>query len=155
MSSPVSFSGITRFVHVGLSTSDLARSTRLFEEVLGFQVSAPVRYQGEQLEKIVGVPSAAIDVAYARGHGFEVELLHYISPGDTRISDLRPCDPGHAHLAFYVADLDAMLARLSDHGFTAANPPEYVGGVGRRTVYAYGPDRLVLELSEIVAPPGS
>jgi len=45
-----------------------------------------------------------------------------------------------------------MLARLAEHGFAAANPPEHVVSVGRRTVYAYGPDQLVLELSEIVIP---
>jgi catechol 2,3-dioxygenase-like lactoylglutathione lyase family enzyme len=154
MADAAASSGITRFVHVGLSTSDLARSTRLFE-ALGFDVSPPVRYQGEQLARIVGIPSAAIEVAYARGHGFEVELLHYVSPDGRRSSDLRPCDPGHAHLGFYVADLDATLARLADHGFVAAGPPEMVAAVGRRAVYAYGPDGLVLELSEVVATSGS
>lgn len=138
---------ITGLVHTGLSTSDLKRSIHLFGDVLGFKVSDIVNYSGDALQRIVGVEGAEIRVAYADGYGYQIELLEYVKPDVRTISKLRPCDPGHSHLSFTVENLDDMLKRLKEVGFTAAEPPQTVDH-GRRVTYVYGPDQLVLELSE-------
>jgi len=140
---------VQAFGHVGLSTSDLERTMSLFRDVLGFEVTEVKEHSGEVLEKVVGIDSARIRIAYAHGHGVSVELLEYLSPAERRLSSARPCDAGHAHLAFTVRDLPALLERLSGHGFVTHNPPQHVESAGKTIIYAYGPDSLVLELSEI------
>jgi catechol 2,3-dioxygenase-like lactoylglutathione lyase family enzyme len=68
--------------------------------------------------------------------------------GDTGIAN-----PGAAHLAFAVGDLNAEYTRLSGLGVRFFSPPnEITDGVnaGGAAVYFYGPDDIVHEL---VQPP--
>ena len=141
--------------HTGITVSDLDRSTRFYREVLGFEVSPPVRVSGPFFEKVTGVPGCVIDVAFARGAGHIIELLCYREPGDRKTSTLRACDPGFWHLCFKVRDLDQVVRAVRASGFealseiqTATDPPV----TGLRVVYVRDPDGVVLEL--IQEPPG-
>jgi catechol 2,3-dioxygenase-like lactoylglutathione lyase family enzyme len=141
--------------HTGITVSDLERSTRFYREVLGFEVSPPVRVSGPFFEKVTGVAGCVIDVAFARGAGHIVELLCYRNPCDRKTSTLRACDPGFWHLCFKVRDLEHVIRSIRTGGFealssiqTATDPPVK----GLRVVYVRDPDGVTLELIE--EPPG-
>ena len=73
--------------HTGITVSNLERSMRFYGEVLGFEVSPPVRVSGPFFEKVTGVTGCVIDVAFARGAGHIIELLCYREPSARNPTD--------------------------------------------------------------------
>lgn len=141
--------------HTGITVSDLDRSVRFYRDVLGYEVSAPVRVSGPMFEKVTGVPGCVIDIAFARGAGHTLELLCYREPAGRRPSTLRACDPGFWHLCLKVQDIERVVRAIRAGGFEALSdiqtaPDAPVAGL--RVVYARDPDGVVLELIE--QPPG-
>ncbi|MEY4762116.1 MAG: hypothetical protein RLZZ200_1972 [Pseudomonadota bacterium] len=136
--------------HTGITVSDLDRSIRFYRDLLGCEVSTPVRANGPFFEEIVGVPGCEIDVAFARLPGHVIELLCYRAPA-TRSSSLRACDPGFMHVCLKVADLDKVVALVRSAGFKAVGRVlKAEGGPvdGLKVVYVRDPDGVVLELIE-------
>jgi catechol 2,3-dioxygenase-like lactoylglutathione lyase family enzyme len=135
--------------HTGITTSDLDRSIRLFRDVLGMQVTEPRLYDDPIMERVTGVPGAAIRIAYVELPGHKLELLQYLQPQEHLQSDLRPCDSGHLHLSLAVEGIDAVARRMGEAGFKPAGPIQYYAGEGGfRVIYTYGPDNLVIELMD-------
>ena len=140
--------------HTGITVSDLQRSIRFYRELLGAEVSVPVRAEGPFFEAITGVAGCRIDVAFVRLPGHVIELLHYVEP-PSRASQLRPCDPGFMHVCLKVADLERVIDLVRAAGFMPAGPMQRaIGGPvdGVKVVYVRDPDGVVLEL--IDEPPG-
>lgn len=140
--------------HTGITVSDLDRSIRFYRDLLGCQVSTPVRANGPFFEEIVGVPGCEIDVAFAKLPGHIIELLCYRAP-QGRTSTLRACDPGFMHVCLKVADLDKVVALVRSAGFKAVGRVLTAEGGpvdGLKVVYVRDPDGVVLELIE--EPPG-
>lgn len=82
----------------------------------------------------------------------DVELVEYLDPRGVP-SSARRCDPGTAHLAFAVSDIEAVHARLLAHGVDFVSPPAHItAGVntGGACCYFLDPDGHTLEL---VQPP--
>ena len=100
---------------------------------------------------ICGSPRSASATA-REGPGHHLELVEYLTPSGER-GDVGIANPGAAHLAFAVDDLDAEHARLSTAGVRFfSTPNEITEGVnaGGKAVYFHGPDDIVHEL---VQPP--
>jgi len=136
--------------HTGITVSDLDRSIRFYRDLLGCEVSNPVRANGPFFEEIVGVPGCEIDVAFAKLPGHVIELLCYRAPLG-RTSTLRACDPGFMHVCLKVADLDKVVALVRSAGFKAVGRVlKAEGGPvdGLKVVYVRDPDGVVLELIE-------
>lgn len=137
--------------HTGLTVSDIDRTLAFFHDVLGFEVTEKTRHSGRMTEQITGVPDAAMEIAFVELPGHRIELLQYLRPDNRRVSDLRPCDTGFAHLAFEVDDVDAVLEAIKAGGFEAVNPPaspETGPRKGGKVVYTRNPDGIVLELQQ-------
>lgn len=136
--------------HTGITVSDLDRSIRFYRDLLGCEVSTPVRAEGPFFEAIVGVPGCQMDVAFARLPGHVIELLCYRYPPG-RTSTLRACDPGFMHVCLKVADLERVVALVRSAQFTAVGPIQKAEGGpvdGLKVVYVRDPDGVVLELIE-------
>lgn len=107
-------------------------------------------------EEITGVKGAEILLAVVKAPGgHKIELLQYLAPADRRRGDLRPCDVGAVHLALNVTDLDEMLRRMSEAGWTAAGKAQTLQSgpnTGKRVVYVRDPDGTTIELMQL--PPG-
>ncbi|HVU91377.1 MAG TPA: VOC family protein, partial [Jatrophihabitans sp.] len=110
--------------------------------------------------RLVGYPDARLRIAQVRFPGgpgassHHLELVQYLSPQGTR-GDANICNPGAAHLAFAVEDLDARYEAMSAAGIRFLSAPnEITAGVNRggKAVYFLGPDDIVHEL---VQPPRS
>ena len=140
--------------HTGITVSDLDRSIRFYRDLLGCEVSAPVRANGPFFEEIVGVPGCEIDVVFAKLPGHVIELLCYRAP-QGHASTLRACDAGFMHVCIKVADIDKVVALVRSAGFQAVGRVLTAEGGpvdGLKVVYVRDPDGVVLELIE--EPPG-
>jgi catechol 2,3-dioxygenase-like lactoylglutathione lyase family enzyme len=134
--------------HTGITVSDLERSIRFYRDLLGCEVSVPVRAEGPFFEAITGVPNCQIDVAFVRVPGHVIELLCYRNPPG-RTSTLRANDPGFMHVCLKVADLEKVVALVRSAGFAPVGAIQKAEGGpvdGLKVVYVRDPDGVVLEL---------
>jgi catechol 2,3-dioxygenase-like lactoylglutathione lyase family enzyme len=142
--------------HTGLTVSDLDRSIAFYRDVLGLELVSQWDSAQPYLRRIVGFPDAELRIALLRLHGsgpgHHVELLEYRAPRGAR-GDARTCNPGNAHIAFRVDDLDAAYAELSAKGVRFKSTPvsiEHGANQGGKAIYFLDPDDITLEL---VQPP--
>lgn len=140
--------------HVGISVSDMGRTIRFFRDVLGADVTEPHLYEDPRIGAVVGIPGLRNIICQVSVGGRRFELLQYVEPVGQQAQDHRPSDPGHVHIALAVEDIDAVIARMREHGFDPAGPVQRgIGSVGLAAAYCYGFDGLVFELIEY--PPQS
>lgn len=141
--------------HTGLTVSDLDRSIAFYRDLLGLELVTRWESSQPYLRTVVGFPDAELRIALLRVpamdgglSGHHLELLEYRQPRGTR-GDPATCNPGNAHVAFVVSDLDATYRRLSAHGVRFKSPPvEITHGrnQGAKAVYLRDPDDITIEL---------
>lgn len=118
----------------------------------GAQWESAQRY----LRTVVGFPDAELRIALLRlpggvqpgRSGHHIELLEYRAPRGVR-GDARTCNPGNAHVAFMVTDLDAAYAEMKAKGVRFKSAPVEVThgrNQGGKAVYFLDPDDVTLEL---------
>jgi catechol 2,3-dioxygenase-like lactoylglutathione lyase family enzyme len=133
--------------HTGFTVSSLDDSLKFWVDVLGFRHLYTWTFdRGPFIEQLVGVPGAGMRLAMVEGPGHMIELLEYTSPDDRQT--FKPSDVGSVHLAFYVENIDALLARLASVGWlTVGNIQTVESGErqGLRLIYVRGPDGITLE----------
>jgi catechol 2,3-dioxygenase-like lactoylglutathione lyase family enzyme len=146
-----------RIHHVGLTVTDLDQSIAFYRDVLGLELwvapNEPV--SGPLVAAALGVAApASIRVAlFSFGDGESlIELVQYLSPpSDTRRA-LTQNNIGASHIAFFVDDARAWMARLAEHGvetISSLNVLEDGALAGWRWVYFKDPDGHTLELVEV------
>jgi len=122
--------------HVAIIASNYKRSKWFYTEVLGF----PVIHETYRAER----QSYKLDLRV--GEQGQIELFSFPD------SPARPTYPeacGLRHLAFGVADLEAAIANLSNHGIKS-EPIRIDEITGKRFTFFCDPDDLPLELYEQV-----
>lgn len=143
---------ITKAHHMGLQVADLDRSVAFYHDTLGFEIMFSWNPQADYIRELVGYPDADIHAAILRLPGTEVvlELLEYRNVERTPV-DTRTANPGTAHIAFFVDDLDALYADLAARGVRSVSAPvtPTIGpNEGGRAVYLIDPDGIRVELIE-------
>ena len=118
--------------HVNFTVSDLQRSIDLYSDLLGLHV----RWHGTTSD---GNPAAHVgdDRCY---------LALFQSSPDAK--DRPPVDysaVGLNHFGFVVDDLDAVRARLTNHGLSPHHEQDYEPG---RRLYFFDPDGIEVDLVE-------
>lgn len=135
--------------HTGFTVSSLDHSLEFWVGVLGFRHLYTWTFEpGMFIEQLVGVPGAGMRLAMVEGPGHMIELLEYTSPDDRKIYMPRSSDVGSVHLAFYVENIDALLARLASVGWPTVGQVQTVESgerQGLRLIYVRGPDGITLE----------
>ena len=108
--------------HTGITVSDLDRSIAFYRDDLGLELVTRWESSQPYLRTVVGFPDAELRIALLRVpamatgvSGHHIELLEYRTPRGQR-GDARTCNPGNAHVAFVVEDLDRVYADLSARG---------------------------------------
>jgi len=79
-----------------------------------------------------------------------IEFLEYQGP-DRPSAPAKPFDPGFAHLALVVDDIDALLVRIAAYGWKAQGIPQPIASgarAGTRVIYAVGPDGATIEFMQ-------
>lgn len=142
-----------KYVHTNLITDDWKRLAGFYVQVFGCKLILPQRHlSGDWLSKGTGVDHAKINGAHLRlpgygDHGPTLEIFEY----SNNVSRPTPVanEKGLGHLAFEVADVEAVLEKViafggKHYGEVVQHP---VPSVGQLTfVYARDPDGNIVEL---------
>jgi catechol 2,3-dioxygenase-like lactoylglutathione lyase family enzyme len=104
--------------HTGLVVTDLARSQRFYQEVLGFRSWYEISPPDDPTAKLSGLtPPLGVTASYLTLDGFVLELMHYAAPGATAPNRARTMnEPGLTHLSLAVDDVAATAARAVEFG---------------------------------------
>jgi catechol 2,3-dioxygenase-like lactoylglutathione lyase family enzyme len=148
--------------HTGITVSNLERSRKFWQDVLGFKFSHSAHQKGERAEQITGVKGAELKLAVVKAPGgHKIELLEYLAPADRKKdvdpstslrTSLRPCDIGHVHLALTVENLDSLLEKIAASGWKAAGKPQTLTAgpnAGKHVIYVRDPDGTTIEFMEL------
>jgi catechol 2,3-dioxygenase-like lactoylglutathione lyase family enzyme len=138
--------------HFSFSVSNMEAALDFFCGALGLQASPIEDVAAENVRKIVGFPDARLRISMVSiPDGNRIELIEYVSPEGKPV-DSTTCNPGAAHIAFQVDDIEKMYKDLSGKGIKFINPPEWgpgPGGTGKWGVsYLKGTDGITVELME-------
>lgn len=145
--------------HFSFTVADIERSIVFYRDVVGFDLVHRQEQANEYTRRLVGYADAHLKVAQfaipgqPRGRStHDLELLEFVAPRGTR-GDIGISNPGAAHLAIGVRDIQDRYRRLSEAGVHFFSPPNPItAGIneGGFTCYFHDPDQIVLEM---VQPP--
>ena len=143
---------ITLTDHFSFSVSNIDAALDFFRGALGLEASPVEDVAALNVRKIVGFPDAQLRISMVNiPGGGRIELIQYVSPQGALV-DSASCNPGAAHIAFQVDDIEKMYKDLSSKGIKFINPPEWgpgPGGTGTWGVaYLKGPDGITVEIME-------
>ncbi len=136
--------------HTSFTVGDMEEALRFYRDWLGMQEVSGREISGHFAETITGIPGANMRIVYlqmAPGSEHRLELIQYLAPAGQMLTQ-STCQPGCAHLALNVDDLDAVYADLSAKGVCFKSAPVTIEGGpndGGKGVYLYGPDGVTLE----------
>jgi catechol 2,3-dioxygenase-like lactoylglutathione lyase family enzyme len=138
--------------HFSFTVSNLEAALQFFCERMGLEATPPAEVQSKKIQEIVGIPEACFRISLVRiPNASSIELIEYVRPKGRKI-DSKPCNPGTAHLAFVVDNIQEMYQDLLQKDVKFVSPPVWLpgnDGKGRWGVcYLKGPDDITIELVE-------
>jgi lactoylglutathione lyase len=141
---------ITKAHHTGLQVRSLDQSIAFYRDVLGFEQVFRWNPHAPYVGELVGYPEVDLHAAILRMPGSDtfLELLEYRNV-ERHAVDTNTANPGTAHIAFFVDDLDALYHELNDRGVGSVSKPvtPTIGpNQGGRAVYMMDPDGIRVEL---------
>jgi lactoylglutathione lyase len=106
------------FNHVGLCVTDMARSRRFYEEVLGFEYWREIEPPDAMVSKLIDIaPPIGVTAVYLRQDAFVLELMHYADAGAHASASPRVMNEiGLTHISVSVDDIDATAAKAVECG---------------------------------------
>jgi lactoylglutathione lyase len=104
------------FNHLGHCVTDLARSRRFYEELLGFKVERELHPPDDPSSTLLRLPKPlGMTALYLSRDGLVLELLHFA--GGTRPARERVMnEPGLTHISLSVADVEDVCGRVPLYG---------------------------------------
>lgn len=119
-------SHIIRIDHVAIVVDDIPAALGFWRDSLGLEVA-----------HVEDVPDQESVVAFLPTGDSEVELVKPSTAGSGVARFLERRGPGIHHICFEVSDLDACLARLTDHGVHLINPQPVIGTGGKKIAFIH------------------
>jgi catechol 2,3-dioxygenase-like lactoylglutathione lyase family enzyme len=140
---------IARIDHLNIVVSDLEQAVAFFR-LLGFSEGLSATLNSAFLEVLSGIAGASGRFVTVRhpASNVAIELLQFERDAGSDPLLGRADRIGLRHLAFAVTDIDAVVARLAARGIEFLSPVQTWQHTGKRLVYCYGPDGILLELAE-------
>ncbi len=136
--------------HINVVVSDLDEAKSFFIQ-LGFTVGDESELSGEWISSIVALPNVRARYVTLKLPGTEtnLELIEYASPQSERDPNMDKANQiGFRHIAFEVEDIEGIVQSLNDKGIKFISPIHTYPKTGKRLVYFWGPDRILLELAQ-------
>ena len=140
--------------HTCITVSDLEGSIAFYRDLLGLELvmTEESERSGDDRSKALGVARAKVKLAILRAGDAQVELIEYVT-AKGRPYDRHNNDTGAMHIAFQVADIDAVYQRMVDQGVRFTSPPTTIPAgpmAGWRWTYFFDPDGVSLEIIQTV-----
>ena len=134
---------VSAYNHTGQVVADLERSTRFYQEVLGFRRWYEIAPADEATAKLLGLtPPLGMKAAYLTLDGFVLELMQFTAPGATAAYRPRTMnEPGLTHLSISVDDVQATAKKAVDYGATIIEESDL-----GHALFIRDPDGQLLEL---------
>ncbi len=128
-----------KFLHTSITVRNMEESLSFYTKVLGLE-----------FERRRAIPENRAEIAFVRdpASGARVELTHW--DGKETFDAGEQLD----HLAFEVADLDAVLREVRDQGVRVAKEPYRLSGGSSRIAFILDPNDVWIELIEPRPAPG-
>jgi catechol 2,3-dioxygenase-like lactoylglutathione lyase family enzyme len=145
---------LSKLDHINIVVSDLQKAKEFFLD-LGFREEFSSRISGERFSIVTGLPNfdAEFVALSLPGSTTNIELIKYYSPPGGRDSELsKPNQLGFRHLAFAVDDIEAEVYRLKAKGVSFLSNIQVWEKTGKKLVYFYGPDGILLEFAQYPKP---
>jgi lactoylglutathione lyase len=103
--------------HVGLAVSDLGRSRRFYEEVLGFEFKTEKTFPDSATTKLFGMDGPlGLRVIYLQREGWVLELLAFDDASTTEVRVREMNEPGLTHISISVDDLEDAESKAAAYG---------------------------------------
>jgi lactoylglutathione lyase len=134
---------MSTYNHTGQVVTDLARSKRFYQEVLGFKFWYEITPPDDAVAKLSCLePPLGVTASYLTLDGFVLELMHYSASGATVPYRSRTMnEPGLTHLSISVDDVRATAEKAAEYGGQIIEESE-VGAA----LFIRDPDGQLLEL---------
>jgi catechol 2,3-dioxygenase-like lactoylglutathione lyase family enzyme len=147
--------GIRGIDHIGITVPDVDQAVAFFQDVIGcqeaFRFGPFADDKGTFMQDLVNVhPRAVIKqiVMMRCGQGSNIELFQYSAP-EQRTEEPKNSDYGGHHIAFYVKDIAAAVAKAKADGlktFMGPFPIKEGPAAGQTITYVLTPWGMQLEL---------
>ena len=133
--------GGVAFNHVGQCVTDLARSRRFYEELLGFELEREIRPPDDPSSKLLRLPAPlGMTAVYLRRDGLVLELLHF-EAGTVPTRERVMNEPGLTHISVSVDDIEVVCSRVPEYGGEVLADSNIGAGI-----FIRDPDGQLLEL---------
>jgi len=138
--------------HFSFTVSNLKETIHFFHDLLGLEVTPLREAKGKHIENIIKMQGASLNIrnVITPDKG-TIEFIEYVVPKGSKI-DLKTCNPGVAHIAFVVDDIQKMYHDLTNKGVQFNSPPLWIKSGARKGLgqcYLKGPDGITLEFMEL------
>lgn len=140
------------FNHTAFVVSDLDKSISFFRDLLGFEQTSRAPRDKAAIQKMTGLASANIEVAYLRGYGQWIELIRYKSPPGRGEPMPKIYQDGSGHIAFDVDDAALAVEEAKAYGLTPVGEIVTIDqgpNEGRKVVYLQSPEGLSVEFIQV------
>jgi predicted enzyme related to lactoylglutathione lyase len=144
-----------RYVHTNLIAGDWKKLVRFYRDVFGCIPRGPERdLSGEWLDRVTSLSAARLGGVHLRLPGYgdtgpTLEIFSYEDMSDKQLP--MPNEPGFAHVAFAVDDVEQALETVISAGGGSVGEiaTTEVDGVGSvQVVYARDPEGNIVELQK-------
>ena len=139
--------------HFGVVVNDLDASLAFYQGVLGLVPVRRMEERGPFVETILALPGVdltTVKLAAEEG-GVQIELLRFHSHPDTEGRETPPYRRGPTHMAFTVADIEALCRRIAAMGLPLLSLPAISEDGRAKVAFCRDPDGGLVELVEMLA----
>ncbi len=136
--------------HVNIVVNDLD-AVREFFLLFGFEERDSSELKGEWISKIVGLDNvhAKYSMLCLPEGQTNIELIKYFNPqSPPNKHEEKANQYGLRHIAFVVDDIEQQIEKLKGVGINCFNDVQTYAKNGKRLVYFYGPEGIILELAQ-------
>ncbi len=136
------------FNHLGQTITDIARSRRFYEGLLGFKFWWDFEAPDELASKVLMVPSPCkLTATYLWRPDMVMNLMHFGVPAAREAYRARRLnEPGLSHLALSVEDVSALLAQVESFGGKVHYESRGAESAWGQAIYIRDPDGQLIEI---------
>ena len=138
--------------HVGIVVRDIDTAIKFWETNFGFKVRINQVENGPFIENLLGLPGVSVQtVKMNSGSESEIELLKFNNSSDEVSWSGHVDKIGLTHVALNIENLDSILKKLQDYGFSPVHAPQISVDGEVKVCYIEVIEGLLLELVEKIS----